>query len=220
MQMNDIFIALGYHCNITFLTKQLNIHRETGLFEWFECRKLQHLTDIVNIIKNGINTDIIKYSGNGICINHHEVFTFHYKLEDYKPIFERRAKRFLDIIKNSSELIFVRLNPTETQREPIVKTTIEEINNFCDAIKSINSELKIKFLLVNTIENESVDWKLDETKLIPNVFLLQRHLKVSDVNGDHYHTSTNEKLNAIFEKYMQEIGYNTSKVYKQISDED
>lgn len=219
--MNDAFIALGYHCNITFLTKQLNIHRETGLFEWFESRKLQHITDIVNIIKNEINTDIIQNSSPGICINHNEVFSYHYSLEDYKPIFERRAKRFLDVIKKSSEVIFVRVNPTETQCIPTEKTTIEEINNFCQAIKSINSEIKIKFLLVNTIENESVDWRLDETNLISNVFLLQRYLKVSDVQGDHYHTNTNEKLSKIFETYMEEIGYNTtSKVYKEISHDD
>ena len=49
--MNNQIIPLGYHCNITFLQQDLHIKHETGLFEWFESKKLQYITDIVNNIK-------------------------------------------------------------------------------------------------------------------------------------------------------------------------
>jgi hypothetical protein len=41
-----MLIPLGFHCNVTFLSQELNIKKETGLFEWLENQKLQYITDI------------------------------------------------------------------------------------------------------------------------------------------------------------------------------
>jgi hypothetical protein len=65
--------------------------RETGLFEWLECRQLSYITDVINVIKNGINTSIIQGTDNHIYLLHKYLYTLHYKLEEYKSIFVRRA---------------------------------------------------------------------------------------------------------------------------------
>ena len=93
------FIPLGFHCNITFLSEELKIKNHTSVFEWLESRKLQYLTDIINIIKNKIDVNIIKGVDKNIHVLHPDVYTCHYNIEEYKYIFERRAIRFLNAIK-------------------------------------------------------------------------------------------------------------------------
>ena len=49
--MDQSFIPLGFHCNVTYLLQDTHMKRETSLFEWFQSEKLQYITDIVNLIK-------------------------------------------------------------------------------------------------------------------------------------------------------------------------
>jgi hypothetical protein len=198
--MKKDYITLGYHCNITYLTQAVGMKNESGLFEWLESRKLSYITDVINIIKINIDTDIIKGVDNRVHIINTYLYTGHYKLEEYKDIFIRRANRFLDMIKSSSEIIFIRLNPYNKE-----STTIEEINDFCRAIQFINPILNIKFLLIDTIKTDADIIQLDKAQLIPGVFLLQKYFYQDDIK-DEWHVNS-EKINDMFYNYMQEIGY-------------
>lgn len=197
-----MFIPLGYHCNITFLSQELQIKKETGLFEWLTSRKLQYITDIINVIKDNIDISILNNIGKYIYVLNQLVFTYHYDIENYKVIFERRAIRFLDTIKKSNELLFVRINPYGEI------TTEEEINNFSEAIHSVNPTLKIKFLLINTIDNTTNHTKLDE-KCIYNVEFIQKYFLYEDCikNGRDEYLHGNYTIRKLFREYLLEAGY-------------
>lgn len=160
------FVRLGFHCNITYLSQEAGLKRETGLFEYLESDKLQSITDIVMRIKDRIDTNIVQGSDRDIHVLYKSVRTCHYNLNEYKVIFERRANRFLDLIRKSNELVFVRINPINQY------TTEEEINNFCRVIHLINSSLNIKFLVIHTIDECSDYKKLDDSKIV-NTSLVQ-----------------------------------------------
>jgi hypothetical protein len=213
-----MLIPLGCHCNITFLQQELRIKRETGLFEWLQSDKLSYITDIINSIKDGIDTDIIKGVNKNLYIINKKIFTFHYNLEEYKKIFTRRAKRFLEQIKNETEILFVRINAFTTPLGERLFTSEEEINNFGEAIHSINSNLKIKFLMIHTV-NESSDHKiLDETK-IHNMIFFQKEFQKKDC--PHYFLKNNKKIRDLFAEYLIETGYDiTETIYKRFSDKD
>jgi hypothetical protein len=203
-----MFIPLGYHCNVTFLAQELNIKKETGLFEWLETQQLQYITDIINSIKENIDTSIIKGNDKNLYVLNPLVYTFHYNIEEYKIIFERRATRFLDTIKNSNELIFVRINRYKAF------TTEDEINNFCNAIYSINSSVKIKFLLINTIDSYENYSRLDE-KNIPNLDLIQRYFLYEDCirDGKDEYLHHNYTIRKLFREYLIDIGYFVDEKY-------
>ena len=211
--MTTNYITLGYHCSISYLTQALGMKKETGLFEWLESRKLSYITDVVNMIKINIDTDIIKGVDNHIYIINKYLYTHHYKLEEYKDIFVRRAIRFLDMIKSSSEIIFIRLNPYNTE-----STTIEEINDFCRVIQFINPILNIKFLLIDTIKTEADIIKLDTAQLVPGVFLLQKYFYQDDMK--HEYLVNSQIINDMFYGYMQEIGYTIQKNIQSFGDND
>jgi len=54
-----MIITLGYHCNITGLNIGIDIKKETGPFEWFESRKLQYITDVINTLTNDPTANVI-----------------------------------------------------------------------------------------------------------------------------------------------------------------
>lgn len=192
------YIPLGYHCNITILSKSIHMKYETGLFEWLQCEQLQYITDIVNSIHNTIDTNIIKGHDKNIHILHKKVFTYHYDLEEYKSIFIRRAIRFLDIIKTSTDILFVRINPIHQI------TTEEEINNFGEVIHAINSSLNIKFLIINTIDNPDNYKQLDTSK-IANITLIQKEFLFNDCPDGYLRNNT--KIQKQFVNYLQECDY-------------
>jgi len=203
-----MLIPLGFHCNITFLSQELRIKKETGLFEWLESRKLQYITDIVNSIKEKIDTTIIKNVDKYVYVLHEHVFTYHYPVEEYKLIFERRARRFLDRVKNSNELLFVRINCYKAF------TTEDEINNFCAAIRSINPDVKITFLLINTVDSYTTCTKLDEKKIHTITFLERFFLYkecVHDKNDEYLHH--NYPIRKLFREYLLEAGYFVDEKY-------
>jgi hypothetical protein len=189
-------ITLGFHCNITFLIQSLCIKYETGLFEWIQSEKLEYITDIVNNIKDNIDTNIIKGVDKNIYIIHKKVFTFHYHLEEYKIIFKRRAQRFLNLIKESNELLFVRINPMGPY------TTEEEINNFVKTIHTINSKVNIKFLMIHTIDRSTDYKRLDESKF-SNITFLQKEILFEDCPEGYLRN--NKKIQQQFLEFLKEI---------------
>lgn len=199
--MTSTFIPLGYHCNVTMLTEQLKIKKETCLFEWLDGNRLQYLTDVVNSIKVNIDTNIIKGHDKNLYILNEGLVTYHYGINEYKTIFERRANRFLEKIKESSEIIFIRVNPINSNQ-----TSVDEINKFCQSIWSINSNLKITFLLINTVNKEEDNSNLCKEQLLENINLIQKFFLLEDCNGDIY-LKENPKLCVIFYGFLLEAGY-------------
>jgi len=53
------------------------------------------------------------------------------KKSDYLDVYERRKKRFMDDVKNSTKLLFVRINPVDKK----YYTTSHEIELFSKIIK-------------------------------------------------------------------------------------
>jgi hypothetical protein len=202
--MEQSFIPLGFHCNVTYLSQDTHMKRETSLFEWFRSEKLQYITDIVNNIKHNIDTTIIKQYQKYIYLLHNPVYTYHYTLKEYEPIFIRRATRFLDMCKNSSKLVFIRINPVN------IYTTEEEIHNFCKEIHTINPSLHITFLMIHTVDTLTNYKYLDESK-IPNSTLIQREFMSSDC-PDQY-LRNNIKLQELFLQYLQDCGIDTNAKY-------
>lgn len=192
--------------------KSLKIKHTTSLFEWFEFRHLQFITDIINVIKDGVDTSIIK--NNPTCgdscvyMLHESVHCHHYKLEDYVTIFERRANRFLEKIRNSSTLSFVRVNVVGHV------TTEDEINNFCESIHSINPDLKIKFLLINTVYDESPVTHLN-TSLVKNATLIERFFLFSDCCYDWYLIDI-PVIKKKFIEYLADIGCTPTEITESV----
>lgn len=195
--MTSPLITLGFHCNISFLLQDLHIKYETGLFEWLQSDKLQYITDIVNNIKDTIDTNIIKGVDRNIYILHKKVYTYHYNLEEYKIIFVRRANRFLNLVKEAKELLFVRINPINHY------TTEDEINNFVKEIHTINSTVNIKFLMIHTINESSNYTRLDESKILNTTFM-QKEILFKDCPDQFLQNNT--KIQQQFLEFLKEIG--------------
>lgn len=201
-----MIVTLGYHCNITFLNQNVNIKKETGAFEWFECRKLQYITNLINtlIVNRNIN-NVVRGKDKHIYLIDQFFFSHHYNIEEYKLIFQRRYNRFINIIQNEKIVYFIRLNPLN------VSTLEIEINHFLQTIKIINPNLKINFLLIDTVINET-DLKL-LTINQKNVNFFHKIFLQKDIN-DIYMRQPNEILHKKYKDMLKEIGYNINDIVK------
>lgn len=211
--MSSVVIPVGYNCNVTMLMQQLQIKKETTLFEWFESCNLQAITDVINSIKTDIDTNIIGGENNTVFLINRKIYSNHYTVEGFKPIFIRRATRFLDTLKNTTDVIFTRINVVGRY------TTESELVNFCSAIHSINSDLKITFLLIDIVKTEDQNKPLSIDKLSPSIRLFQRHFLVDDCKDRWLR---NEPIvHNIFYNYLLEAGYIPSvKCDKKFTDKD
>jgi hypothetical protein len=145
--MNKL-ILLGQTCNITFATKKLKINKESGIFEWVFSIDFD---DIINLIENKFQ-DIdaeIRDKGN-VKIKNTDIFTSHYKVEEYSKIIKRRSERFLEDIKSGKEILFMRI-------EFMKFITLEQVERFNKAILDINPDCKFKFLIIRHTKDESLD---------------------------------------------------------------
>jgi hypothetical protein len=195
-----MIIALGYHCNVSFLNQSLRIKKETGAFEWLECRKLQYITDVINTLTDNPESNVIFGRDKRVHLLNPYFYSGHYNLNEYKTIFKRRYDRFIDNIKTTENLYFVRINPI------FCKTTKNEIELFIKSIKKINPNIKFNFLLIETIINEteinSISIDSDNVKFYHNYFY-QRD--VSDV-----YMKSPTIIDDIYKKMLEDIGYNTN----------
>jgi hypothetical protein len=145
--MNKL-ILLGQTCNVTFATKKLKINKESGIFEWVFSIDFD---DIINLIENKFQ-DIdaeIRDKGN-VKIKNTDIFTSHYKVEEYSEIIKRRSERFLEDIKSGKEILFMRI-------EFMKFITLEQVERFNKAILDINPDCKFKFLIIRHTKDESLD---------------------------------------------------------------
>ena len=189
----DIIIPLGATCNITFLLQNCKIKKETTLFEWFVSNKLNNITNVLFKIVNKTDNDIIKQNNNHIYINDENIFTSHYNIENFKPIYERRRDRLLDSIKNNSRILFVRFEGNNN----IYKH--EDIDEFINIIKIINPNCKeIKLFLIT-----------------PNEIKLEHPLLISEFYNKHHEDPycNSSEINELFVNTLNKIGYNTNDTF-------
>ena len=187
-----MLIPLGYHCNISILNQQLQIKKETGVFEWFVSKNLQNITDIINTLTTDPTLNIVYENTTHVYLLNTNCVSTHYKLDEYKAIFKRRYNRFIDIINKEECVYFVRLNIIDEI------TTKPEIELFIESIKKIHPNIKIVFLLIDTIRSTS-DFNSIHID-IKNVILHHKYLHETDVNNPTMRTN--------YKKILEEIGYN------------
>ena len=199
-------IPLGHHCNITELHSQLGIKKETGVFEWLEGWKLQYITNVINALINNPDENIFRGKNNKINLLHEGFFTRHYKFEEYKIIFKRRYERFLKIIKSTEDILFVRINPINRNN-----TTVDEINLFVESIKKINSDLKINFLLIDTVDKVTNFKPLNMDTII---FHHKYFIHSDCITGDYL--QDNPIISEIYQKMLIDVGYINDEVFYRI----
>ena len=203
--MNSI-LPLGAHCNITFALQNLKLKKETSLFEWFQSDSLATITKVVKAIHQRIDLGIVK----GINKNIHlltpdsDLFSHHYSVIEYRPIFQRRSKRFLDTIKQSTRLLCIRLNPDKTT------TSLKEIRDFLSIIKEINPNVSCTFLLISIIPDAETFIPMELDGLVHKCFLECDH-------NDKY--MQNEPIfNAALKSYLAELDWPLETVEKEFTD--
>ena len=195
-----MLIPLGHHCNITYLNQGIRIKKETGVFEWFESKKLQHITDVINTLTNNPTQNVVFDNPDNIHVYllNPEFFSNHYRAEEYKTIFQRRYNRFIDIINKEETTYFVRINPLG------VNTSKHEVELFIESIKRINPNNKITFLLISTIHN---DGDINSITIdINNVSFHHKYFYEKDVNDVYMRPYTIIREHYI--KMLEDIGYN------------
>lgn len=205
-----LILPLGYHCNITFICKGLNIKKETGLFEYLECARLDDINTIILLLinmrleGNANYSKMLKYSGSEL-VKHRiniltpQVFTCHYKPIEYKEIFVRRVERFFNRIESNTELIFSRINILNKT------TSVKAITKFYSLIKQINPDISITFLLIDTILDANSFQPLVIDNL-PKFRFQHKYFLYSDYDDDVYF-KTNEKIWNQFYNYIKELGF-------------
>jgi len=188
----ECIIPIGETCNITFLMQNLKIKKETSLFEWFVSNNLRNITNVLYKIENKTDHDIIKTNGNHIYIEDSNIYSGHYKYEEFKSIYIRRRDRLINSIKSKNKILFIRFEGSNN------KYNNEDIDNFINIIKEINPKCnEIKLLLISP--NKDI---LKHECLI-NVFY-DKHSEDSYCKG--------KEINDLFLKSLQTIGYNINDI--------
>lgn len=166
--MKDI-IPLGFNCGITFSLQTLKIKKETSLFEWFRSDSLSTITKIINEIQKSIDNSIIIQKDNfiGYFDISSDIYSVHYSLFEFKEIFVRRAQRFLEKIKSSKSIVFVRVEDLEF----VKSCSIGDLENFKESILKINPSLDFQYLLIDIIEKEENFIMKNNSFLIHKYFL-------------------------------------------------
>jgi hypothetical protein len=194
-------ITLGYHCNISILYRKIHLNQPTGVFEWFESPRLQHITNVISVLNNNLDDNVIIKSPPGsIYLLNPQFVTNHYNLNTFDEIFKRRYNRFIDIIKNEEHIFFSRINPFTKMR---TKTTKEEIELFIESIRKINPHCKITFLLVDTsyqdINKNTIDLNLN------NVFFYHKYFYQNDMTDVYMRQPT--IIYDQYKKMLEDVGF-------------
>lgn len=206
--MFETIIPLGRTCTLSSALQSINLKKETTLFEWLNSNNLTVITDTIEHIANNILDDSILSGGDGgIQILNPDLYSAHYKLEEYKQIFARRSRRFLDGIQTNKNVLFIRENKYGYH------TSEDEIVRFHDTIRNLNSSLEFKILIIDIVESHS-----DFKKMNNNHVIHKYHLKnnyISDLyTDDKLHTQ-----NLLLKLWLDEIGIqNTGVVHQNFND--
>lgn len=141
-------IFLGRCCRLIYDMIKLKYKEKTALFDWTWTDTLTEINTILTKIMN--NEDVaISFRDNNHFLDGTNIKTSHYVNTDYKTIFDRRAKRFLDDLKTNDKILFI--------RDDILGTIkYDEICRFNSLIKNYNPDLKYTMLLLSKEINEQI----------------------------------------------------------------
>jgi len=191
----DKIVVLGSTCNVSFALQRMGLKGPSSLFEWVVTDKM---ADINYILKDPIKNSVaVQKSPIHVGIENTEIFTGHYKLDEYKEIVKRRAQRlFDDIAKSTGKLLFIR---RDSDKYP---AKLEEIKEFFDLIKKINPKCDYYFLLIGASTKE--EFKELKCYRLFHTFIDKAKIPYGeywDVSGDI----------TIWEKILESLNFNFTK---------
>jgi hypothetical protein len=190
-------IPLGETCNITFLSQNCKIKKETSLFEWFVTTNLNSITKIVNKLADSSHVTMIQEpNSKNIFIEDSTISSIHYTLEELKPIFERRSIRFLESIRDTTtKSLFVRFEIRLN-----VHYTYDDIEQFVHAIQRINPSCEgMKLLLISPTKDH-----------IKHPFILNEFYEYEDIHSDPY--CKGSPINTFFVNTLKKYGFDMNSV--------
>lgn len=146
-------LLLGRCCRISFDFEKIGLKQQTSFIEWTDSTYFEDINTILKKYISKDNIEIIRNSDGNHYLCGTRIRTAHYFNEDYKAIFTRRIMRFIDQVKQSEELLFVRDDVLDT-------ITSDEINEFKNIISMINPTCKYNILVVSkNINNDIISLK-------------------------------------------------------------
>jgi hypothetical protein len=138
-------ILIGRCCRVSLDTIDINLKKETSLFEWVWTNTLNEINIIINKLINNEPILINRIDGNDVMADTN-IITSHYLNKNYEEIVIRRSKRFMNDIINNKDILFIRDDVLGTIK-------YEELQIFYSLIKTINPLLSFKMLLLSNINN-------------------------------------------------------------------
>lgn len=199
----DKLIPLGDGCNITLLLQSLNLKNETSLFEWFLSASFNDICRIILQLNNkSVN---LSFFNKNVYMGDTKIHSAHYTLDEYRAIFKRRADRFVDILKNNKNVLFIRFNLIE-------KYTVSDIEKFVEAVKLINHNIdNMKLLIISNNE----DFKINHPFVIQE--FVNKEVEISiDSCADK-----NSKICTEVRKILDNLNFDTKQIYlKNFTDKD
>jgi hypothetical protein len=198
-----IVIPIGSHCSILNALKQIDFNQVTHLFDFIETLHINDITYIINkCIINNENPIIEVFnrspSQNGIFIENKNIFTWHYNIQQYNEIFNRRKNRFIDNINSNDKILFIRLlrskNFSKNQDDKLLPPlrpfdneiiTENDMNLFIKSLIKINKNINYEILILGNNKetiNDNLN-NIEHVKYITYDYELEDDYFRKDVQG-------------------------------------
>jgi len=181
-------ITMGRCCRIVRKMIELNVKKESNLFDWTWTDKLSEINYILNKINNNETIKMHRKEKQHI-IDNTTIVTGHYPNDDYKKIFERRVGRFLRDINKYKKILFIRDDVLNTVND-------NEITEFYNIIKTMSSNLQFKVLLLtnNSIKDYEYVLKYNYNKCDFKVILNNLGIRIPETNIELNDNSDDEEI--------------------------
>ncbi len=164
MKMPTTYISIGCACGVAYQLQKLKIRKCAFPFDWL---RVNSLRDATNAIKNNfdeflkvdnieisdkfpiIDDDFVENNSKSrVMINKYGIKFYHdfnADHDNYESVYEkyqRRITRFIEIIKSSEKICFIR------DEINMNKISIDQIEEFMDCLKKFNENIKIKLIII------------------------------------------------------------------------
>lgn len=182
MKMSTVYISLGCACGVAYQLQKLKIRKYAFPFDWL---RVNSLHDITNAIMNNfdeflkvdeteisnkfsiINDDFVENNSKSrVMINKYGMKFYHdfdADNDNYESVYEkyqRRISRFIEIIKSSEKICFIR------DEINMNKISIDQIEKFFNYVKKFNEYVKLIVILHNPKNKKSDILKYNNENVI------------------------------------------------------
>ena len=133
-------ILLGSRCRVSFDLMTLKLRRMSGVFEWLWTDSFE---DLVWILEKLLKEEsvAIQQRGDNLYLEGTHIHTRHYKLEEYRVLFERRAARLRAMVSQKERpVLFIR-------DEEVSDMSQEAFDCFRQVLYDYNPDLLWYFIL-------------------------------------------------------------------------